>query len=336
MFAPLPDNWMQWIADNRLRDCSPESLLETLVARGLDRGACIDALSRLESNPVFIAARKHQQLTRKLESVLANQQKLWESAPGYGDVERRKKVPLDEFCERYARGSRPLVLTAVANDWPARERWAPKRLKDRFGHLPVEIQVGRNDDPQFEANKAHHRRTVPFGDFIDMVEAGGPTNDYYLTANNDLLRRPEFSSLLQDIGSLPAFCDRSKLGELSYFWLGPAGTNTPLHHDTVMLMHTQIVGRKRWRLVSPLETPRLYNYNAMFSPIDVDRPDLARYPLFDKVKVLEVTLGPGDTLFLPLGWWHQVSALDVSVSVSYTNFTLDNEFPYANPSITDW
>lgn len=27
-----------------------------------------------------------------------------------------------------------------------------------------------------------------------------------------------------------------------------------------------IVGRKRWRFISPLETPKLYNFNGVFSP----------------------------------------------------------------------
>lgn len=103
-----------------------------------------------------------------------------------------------------------------------------------------------------------------------------------------------------------------------------------------MLLHTQVVGRKRWRLISPLATPRLYNYVGVFSPIDIERPDLARYPLFQDVKVLEVVVEPGETMFLPLGWWHQVTGLDLSLSLSYTNLDVPNEFAYANPEIREW
>ncbi len=41
---------------------------------------------------------------------------------------------------------------------------------------------------------------------------------------------------------------------------------------------------------------------------------------------LECEIGPGDALFLPIGWWHHVEALDVSISVSFTNFAADNDF----------
>ena len=311
-------------------------MLATMVASGLDPHEAAAEIAAMETDPVFLAARKHQQLQRKLESVLANQQKLWETDPGYLQVEKRRDVPHGEFIEKYVRGSRPLVLTGLAQDWPALHRWTPRYLKERFGAFEIEIQDKRNSDPRYEENKLSLRRKTKLGDFVDRVLAGGPTNDYYMTANNVLLRSPEFAPLLEDIGTLPPWCEPSQLGPLSNFWFGPAGTVTPLHHDTVLLFHTQIAGRKRWRFISPLETPKVYNFNGVFSPIDVDKPDLARYPLFEQVKMLEVVVEPGETVFLPLGWWHQVTSLDVSISFSFTNFKMPNQFAYANPSIDNW
>ena len=335
-YAPLTDDWRQWIAENRLRECTPESMVVTMASAGLDPEECRQAIARMETDPAFRAARRMQQVQRKLESVTLNLQKLWESSPFYGRVEKRPSPSRDEFVERYVLGCRPLVLTDVTRDWPAMQRWSPEDLKQRFGHLTVEIQDGRNADPKYEENKLQHRRMVPLAPFVDRVMAGGPTNDYYMTANNEALRQPEFAPLLADIGSMPPACDRSQLAARSSFWFGPAGTLTPLHHDTIMLFHTQVVGRKRWRLISPLETPRLYNYNNVFSPIDIDRPDLNRYPLFSQVTVLDVTVEPGETIFLPLAWWHQVTSMDVSLSFSYTNLDVPNHYTYQNPEIRNW
>ncbi|WP_165393343.1 cupin-like domain-containing protein [Rivibacter subsaxonicus] len=290
----------------------------------------------MEANPVFLAARRHQQLHRKLASVLANQQRIWELGRQYEQVEKRSGVSTPEFMERYVIGSRPLVLSDLARDWPALQRWSPADLRTRFGHLDVDIQAGREQNPRYEQDKLKHRQVARLGDFVDRVLAGGPTNDYYLTANNEVLRRPEFAPLLADIGTLPPFCDPDQLARSSSFWFGPAGSITPLHHDTLMLLHTQVVGRKRWRFISPLETPRLYNHDGVFSPIDLDRPDLDRFPDFRGVKVLEVVLEPGDTVFLPLGWWHQVTSLETSLSFSFSNLAFPNTYSYDNPSIQDW
>lgn len=333
---PVDAGWRQWIAENRLRRCTPESMQQTMTAAGIDPSQSAAAIAAMEQDPAFLAARRIQQLQRKLESVLGNLQKLWELEPGYDRVEKRSHVPPDEFVRRYVIGCRPLVLTEQARDWPARTRWSPQDLKARFGHLDVEIQAERNANPRYEEDKLSHRRQVRLADFVDQVLAGGATNDYYMTANNEALRRPEFAPLLQDIGTLPEVCDRDQLAQRSSFWFGPAGTTTPLHHDTLMLFHTQIVGRKRWRFISPLQTPRLYNYNGVFSPVDIDRPDLARYPDYAQATVLEVVCEPGETVFLPLGWWHQVTSLDVSLSFSYSNLALPNHYSYDNPDIRNW
>jgi Cupin-like domain len=333
---PIDSGWLQWIAENRLRDCTPESMLVTMTNAGLDRDRCDAAIRAMEGNPVYLAARRMQQLQKKLESVVLNQHKLKQLDPHYGRVEKRPNISRSEFLERHVRGSRPLVLTGVARHWPAMKRWSPQDLAERFGHLQVEIQAERSADPNYEQNKLDHKRSVRLADFVATVLAGGASNDYYLTANNEALRQPGFAPLLADIGTLPDFCNRAELGQRASFWFGPAGTVTPLHHDTLMLCHTQIVGRKRWRFISPLETPRLYNHFDVYSPIDLDAPNLERYPLFRDVSVLEVVVEPGETVFLPLGWWHQVTALDVSLSFSYSNLAIPNQYTYVNPTIRNW
>jgi hypothetical protein len=329
-------SWLQWIAENKLRRCAADSMAATMTGAGIDAAEARAAIQSMETDPGYQAALKMRQLRDKLASVLGNLQKLWESDPLYTHVEKRSRVSYDEFVTRYVRGCRPVVLTDIAHDWPARRRWSPQDLKERFGHLKVEIQAERGTDQQYEVNKLKHKREVRLGDFVDRVLAMGVSNDEYLTANNELLRRPEFAPLLADIGSLPPYCDRSKLAERASFWFGPAGTVTPLHHDTLMLFHTQIVGRKRWRFVSPLETPRLYNHFHVYSAVNLDQPDLARHPDFAQVKVLDVVVEPGETMFLPLAWWHQVSSLDVSLSFSFSNLGLPNQFEYAHAEITNW
>ena len=332
----IDDGWIQWIAEQRLRECTAESMAATMAAAGCDAAESTAAIAAVERSPVFAAARRHQQLLRKLESVVGNLQRVWELAPGYTTVEKRPTPGVDEFIERYAAGCRPVVFTDVARDWPALRRWSPLDLKTRFGHLDVEIQAERSTDPKYEENKLALRQRVRLAVFVDQVLAGGATNDYYLTANNEMLRRPDFAPLMQDIGTLPVFCDRAALATQCSFWFGPAGTVTPLHHDTLMLCHTQVVGRKRWRFVSPLQWPLVYNHSGVFSPVDVDRPDWVRHPAFRDARVLEVIVEPGETIFLPLGWWHQVASLDVSLSFSYANLALPNQYSYAHASISDW
>jgi hypothetical protein len=49
-------------------------------------------------------------------------------------------------------------------------------------------------------------------------------------------------------------------------------------------------------------------------------------PKLDAPQIHELFLHPGEILFLPIGCLHYVEALDISVTVSFTNFVFDNEF----------
>ena len=43
-------------------------------------------------------------------------------------------------------------------------------------------------------------------------------------------------------------------------------------------------------------------------------------------------LQPGQALYIPVGWWHQVASLDFSVSITYTNFHWPNDFHIGHPA----
>jgi hypothetical protein len=327
---PLDDTWCQWIADNALRRAAPESMVATVTEAGIDPAQASGFIAGLPRNPMFRAAEKMRDRYERFGRAMHHVQALRESAPGYGHVEKRSRVSRDEFMERYVRGCRPVVLTDLARDWPAMQRWSFAEFKRRYGALTVQVQSGRNSDDDFEINKAQHRRETNFAAFVDRILTTGTTNDEYLTANNELLRRPEFNGLLDEVGPLPDFCIPSALRHSAYLWVGPAGTKTPLHHDTVMLFHTQIVGRKRWRFVSPLSSPSLYNDFDVYSPVDFEALDLRRFPDAAKVKVLDVVVEPGETVFLPLAWWHQVTSLDRCISLSFTNLDVPNTFDFGH------
>ena len=111
-------------------------------------------------------------------------------------------------------------------------------------------------------------------------------------------------------------------------WIGPAGTVTPLHHDLTNNFIAQIVGRKRVKILPASEVGKLYNHHRVFSEItDLEDPalDVARFPRLVGARAYEVVLLPGEILFMPLAWWHQVKALDFSVTATFTNFQWPND-----------
>lgn len=105
----------------------------------------------------------------------------------------------------------------------------------------------------------------------------------------------------------------------AYLWLGPSGKSVPLHRDGVSGMLGQVCGRKRFRLLAPSDpgaAPAEVNVN-LSRHRDIGAVDRSRFPDFDPARVVEVTVGPTDILFVPRGWWHQVDYLDACVSVNF-------------------
>lgn len=334
--AAVGPRWVEWIADNRLQGCTAETVIETLERAGFQSGAARGALAAVEQDPCFRAAQKQAQLRRKLESMMATLAGLQGGQHGGFAVERRSGLSTAEFSDRYYHGNRPVILTDLAQDWPALRLWSPRHFAEHYGDVEIEVQSGRNGDPDYELNSLRHKTPMRMRDFIAAIDSGKAGNDLYLTANNHALRRLALQPLLDDIGSLPPCMDRRLLPQQALLWIGGDGVVTPMHHDTVQLMHTQIHGRKRWLMVSPLQTPLVHNHVGVFSKLRMEAPHLGRYPVPAGLRVIDIVVEPGETLFVPVGWWHHVRTLGPAVSLSFTNFTLPNVFTFDDPQIRDW
>ena len=98
-----------------------------------------------------------------------------------------------------------------------------------------------------------------------MIEGEGG-NDRYLIARNYAFERPELATLLEDIDERP-YLDPTRRQGLA-LWFGPAGTNTPLHHDTCQIMFAQIHGVKRFSLIPPHAQSLFDQATAMYSDLD--------------------------------------------------------------------
>ena len=117
-------------------------------------------------------------------------------------------------------------------------------------------------------------------------------------------------------------------GADSTLWLGSRGACTQCHQDSYGTnLVAQLYGKKRWTLYPPSAGPRglyptrvPYEQSSVFSRVAVHSPDLARHPQFRAVaqEARSVTLQPGEVLFVPKHWWHDVQTIsDVSLSVNH-------------------
>lgn len=263
----------------------------------------------------------------KLEWLAATAEKLRALSPR-SNIARKSGISAEEFLDAHYAANWPVLLGGELADWPALKRWTSDYLKRVIGPRPVQVQAGRSADEDFERNMAVHSTLMPFGAFIDRICAPGTGNDLYLTAYNSDANSTALAPLDDDLGFLDELLARNGDRPRGMPWIGGAGTFTPLHHDLTNNLLLQIRGRKQVLMVAPTETSRIYNDHQVYSAVrDLTAPDVVRrFPRLEGLRVHQVMLEPGDALFIPIGWWHQLTALDFSVTLTHTNFRWRNDF----------
>jgi len=261
---------------------------------------------------------------RRRDWLLRVQERQRRLASDGGGLIRVEPPTREEFLDEIYAPARPAVIEGVASGWPAMH-WTADALTKLAGDVEVEIQAGRNASPTYERRKDAHRRTVRFAEFIENAVAR--PNDWYLTAYNAASNRALWERLGHHLGSLDAYLMHEGEYGGGMPWIGGAGSFTPLHHDLTNNLLVQLVGTKTVVLVPPSETAKLYPCEGVFSEVgDLDDPALsARCPLANAAEGYRVDLLPGNALFIPIGWWHQVRSQSFSVSVTYTCFHWPND-----------
>jgi hypothetical protein len=330
----LSSHWRAWVAENLLLGVDRGDLLATLVENGVPERVASREIEGIRGSPMMQGANRVARRVRRHEVVVRMKRTMDKLASSPTAVERRSKVSRDELFDRYYAASLPLVVTDALEPWPKVRDWSPSQWRARFGHVEIEATTGREADPIFEPNFKAHCTTTRLDAFCDRVLEAGTTNDLYMIANNHLAKRPGLEPLLDDVRAPHEYLDERRTGDCVSLWFGPGGTLTPLHHDTANVFFCQAFGRKKVILFPAFELFLTHDaHHGVHSPIDPENPDLDAFPELRDAIRKEVVLSPGEGLFIPLGWWHHVRALDVSISVSFTNFRKPNHFTWYYPGL---
>jgi len=243
---------------------------------------------------------------------------------------RNEIIPLD----------RPAVLKGLVQNWPIVRAGAQSRpalydyLRTRDAGKPIKILIGKpeiggvyfyRDDLSglnFEyAQKSFHETLATIISYADSPRprANEPRPPAIYTG----------AALVSD--TCPAVAEENTLDILDKaarprMWLGNAVT-AATHYDNMDGINCMVTGRKRFIFFPPDQLPNLYIGPLDLAPggqptslVRMSAPDLERYPRFAQALAVAQTVDvePGDAIYIPNLWWHNVEALEaVNLSVNY-------------------
>ena len=240
----------------------------------------------------------------------------------FKSITKLNNLSVSDFKKKFLEKRKPIIISN-SFDWQATQKWNIEYLKALYPEKSVILPIF-SDEPA-EINKEIEALELKLPEALDLIYNNSDQSKKYYLMQQSMYK--DFPDLLSDI-ALPKYADKQNKHVIN-LWLGEAGVNTRPHYDTYNNFLTQIVGRKRVRLFAPTDSHNMYPYaiNDDFlgnnSPVYISRirdTDLVNddeFPNLNMVTCFEGILYPGDLLFIPAGWWHEVKSLDISISVNF-------------------
>ncbi|GAB2717418.1 hypothetical protein GCM10027089_46920 [Nocardia thraciensis] len=243
-------------------------------------------------------------------------------------VPEEEAFVLDDAFDR----KRPVVFRGVAASWPVFEDYQPKQLLEKYRTEKVAALVSSNS---VFTQETAPTEVLQYAEVMDSIFGDAKDGKkYYSRAAAD--PRPLAAQLPHRVGR------RTQSSVASSVWVGQAGNLTPLHNDPWHGLLIQLYGRKRVRLFDPDEYRNVYGRvprraSDMYTELPAEDfdPSLDDYPRLRNASSYDVVLEPGDILYIPMFWWHQVESLDPAVSYvarynpRYAEFARAAFFPQA-------
>ncbi len=211
-------------------------------------------------------------------------------------------------AQRYFAEERPVLMRQAIEHWPSRSGWTKEALQT----LPDRnvFVASRPPGPPADPGEAYAYRDLlqsSLHAFLDKAFSDPPADGlaWYLR-QVPLADHPDLAARI----GAPPFVRETVLAK--NLWIGSAGNVTPGHYDTEDNLHAVLSGEKRITLLAPK-----YFDDADPYPAFDRRANFARKSITTHPQRYEVTVTPGDVLYIPIYWWHHVETVKAGAAVNF-------------------
>lgn len=241
-----------------------------------------------------------------------------------------QEMPSERIVEELKQEMRPMVIRGYAGEFECVKKWTPEYFRDNYGDF--EVFFTSTESILNDAN-------VRLQDFVNGV-LGGSKGREYIENLSDIFNA--FPELHDDIGieQLAGLLDGyATYHKIAQFFLGGLGTGAVFHCANELNLFLNIYGNKRWTFVHPkyavaMDTSIFNKGFFVGSFVKHNAPSgfiEAKFPLYNRVPRLRVTLEPGDLLINPPWWWHAIDNITPATIAVATRWEFVDETQRQNP-----
>jgi len=233
-----------------------------------------------------------------------------------GAIERRSGLNWDQFIDQYVKPNKPVIITDAADKWKAKSLFTPQYFKENYPDRQATINGRQYTISEYvdlmmsstEDNPAPYPFKIDiernFQELIPMISPG-----FAVLANNRLKSKLISKRLIPQAATLEVFFG------------GASGWFPYIHYDLygMYAIVTQLYGRKQFIVYDPSQEAYMYpekEHPWKSSIKEYYNPDFNKYPLFKNTKPVSDVVSPGETIFVPKGWWHTARSLEPTISIA--------------------
>jgi hypothetical protein len=246
-------------------------------------------------------------------------------------IPRVSAISSERFLSEYVSANQPVIVVDAMASWDGLGLWTPKWLASQHGDSEVQvynslfdlvdivslrryIELNFGRDKSFQSED-YVRWYCKFKD-VDFVWA----DDFFRAVSPnwaDLYFFPTRGFVLPGSRIEEAHSVVTDPFPYKGLFVSGRGARTRLHRDPFGsdAILCQFYGSKSVAFYPPEEASKLQDERGC---VDPEAPDTRRFPRFaDASLQYEDTLRPGEVLFVPGGWFHEVKSISDSISVTW-------------------
>lgn len=251
-----------------------------------------------------------------------------------------------EFFNQYQKAGKPVIVTGILKNCD----WNLDYLSHHLGEQEFLLRYYGNS--RYQQDKRQWKnigsgvegQKLPFNKYGELLRNHqAHEKDIYLAKCSIKNTTLDSENILNKIGE---YLGLHKAMSDFNIWVGPGDHIECLHFDAVDGTLMQMHGAKKIVLFPPSQMYNLYPFplsihlqhglklRSWFSQVYPEKPDFEAFP---NLKIAlqhkyEIILNQGELLYIPAGWWHEVTALGNEMVCSVNRFW---QVPISR-SITSW
>ncbi|CAG5121173.1 unnamed protein product [Candidula unifasciata] len=232
------------------------------------------------------------------------------------------------FYEHFVKPGKPLWMRSVLSsvNHPGLTNWTDNFFRKHYGSETVKVEISRKE------NRKSIPKWLTFRQFLSLYE----TEDVYMVQT----LKDKMEELVLIPTSLQCGGFQRAIQE-AVMWLGSGNTVSVLHRDGLDNLLCLLDGRKEFVLIDKVYRHEVETHGFVesegYSLLNTAKVDLIKFPRLASLPWHQVHLDKGDCIFIPKGWYHQVTShkhrhLAINIWFShlfwfnYMNCSNDQEF----------